>query len=111
MWKRLYLLQKCFNRKFCLMTTPSHSKYVPATSSEEAERKYNHYKTKDPLPEVDPALLNSSDVYAYICLTGIVFPFTNDETLKKKLKPASYNIDLLGTISYIDDTGERINKE
>lgn len=55
-----------------------------------------------------PALLNSADIYDYARITGMICPFeTDEERLKTKLKPASYEIDFLGTVYLINDRGVR----
>jgi deoxycytidine triphosphate deaminase len=87
------------------MTISNYNDLSPATSDEEAEKRYNQYKSLDPLPKVDPALLNSGDAYDYICHAGIIYPFTDEETRKKKFKTASYEIDLLGSALFIDEKG------
>lgn len=78
----------------------------PATP-EEAQERFQYFEYIDPLPDVNPALLNSGDIFDYARITGMIWPFANEEgQLKKKLKPASYEIDFLGTVYFIDDQGE-----
>lgn len=77
----------------------------PATSDWDACQRYSKYKALDPLPEVDPALLNSGDAYDYICHAGIIYPFASTEDLTRKFKTASYEIDLLGRALFIDEKG------
>lgn len=74
----------------------------------EAEKRFRQYKSLDPLPEIPPALLNSGDIYDYARTTGMVFPFNNDPG-GKKLKSASYEIDFLGTVYWMD--GENYHEE
>jgi len=65
-----------------------------ASSDDEAAKRYEHWKTRDPFPdEIPPALLNSGDIADYVAATGMVHPFVPD---KRKLKSASYEVDLLG---------------
>ena len=89
------------------MTISNSSDLSPASSDEDAEERYNLCKSSDPLPDVDPALLNSGDAYEYICHAGIIYPFTDEDTRKKKFKTASYEIDLLGKAWFTDEKGER----
>lgn len=79
-----------------------------ANSDEDAERRFKDYATKDPLPDVAPALLNSADIRDYVAITGMLFPF-HPEPEKGKLKPASYEVDLLGEIIYWDEKGMKKN--
>jgi len=64
-----------------------------AKSDEEAEERYKKFKSNDPFPEIDPALLNSADFIDYVIATGMLFPFYLE---KAKIKPASYEISVLG---------------
>jgi deoxycytidine triphosphate deaminase len=67
----------------------------------EAQRKFEIYKSRDPFPEIVPALLNSADIYDYVAATGMIAPFYT-----KDLKSASYEIGILGTVIYWDENGE-----
>jgi len=71
-----------------------------AQSDEEAKRRFDIYKSKDPFPEILPALLNSADIFDYVAKTGMIYPFNPS---KEKLKSASYEIDLLGNVHLWDD--------
>jgi deoxycytidine triphosphate deaminase/cell division protein FtsL len=74
-----------------------------AQSDEEAEDRFQRFENDDPLREVPPALLNSGDILDYIRITGMVHPFrTEAEQLKRKLKPASLELDFLGEVFFID---------
>ena len=75
--------------------------------SDRAQERFVLYQTKDPFPDIPPALLNAKDIYHYARVAGIVHPFPHDDSvlLKKKLKPASYEIDFLGTVHYTDENG------
>ena len=68
-----------------------------AQSDDEAARQFATYKCTDPYPDIKPALLNSADIYDYVAATGMIYPFNPD-----KLKPASYEADLLGPVVYWD---------
>ncbi len=71
-----------------------------AQNDEEAKHRFSIYKSKDPFPEIPPALLNSADIFDYVAKTGMIYPFNPSET---KLKSASYEIDLFGEIHFWDD--------
>lgn len=82
-----------------------------------ADERFNKFHTIDPFPEIPPALLNENDIYNYCRITGMVFPFESEErVLNTKLKFASYEIDFLGDVHYVDDNDvykpppERIEK-
>ena len=69
---------------------------------DEAERRFNDYKSLDPFPEIIPSLLNSADIYDYVRVTGMLCPFD-----PKKLKSASYAVPILGTLIYWDEKGDK----
>lgn len=75
----------------------------PGTEAEAKLRFRNYYK-KDPLPHVEPALLNASDIVDYVRATGMIHPFYNDAV---HLKNASYEAAILGLCIYWDSTGKR----
>jgi deoxycytidine triphosphate deaminase len=74
-----------------------------AENDQEAERRFNEYKSKDPFPSVPPALLNSADIADYAATTGMIFPFEE----RDRLKSASYSIDMLGKCVYWDGRGNK----
>jgi deoxycytidine triphosphate deaminase len=75
-----------------------------AQSDEDAAKKAKQHGERDPLPDVDPALLNSSDVIEYIRLTGMVYPFDSSEKAQLDLfKTASYEGPLVGEMHWIDE--------
>jgi deoxycytidine triphosphate deaminase len=73
-----------------------------AVSDEEAANRFQLYQHDDPFCDfIPPALLNSADIYDYVRVTGMIFPFERDrEKLKReeKLKGASFEIDFLGDV-------------
>lgn len=71
-------------------------------SLEEAENRFKSFENADPLPDVPPALLNSADLSDYARITGMVYPF-----YEKKLKSASYEVEFLGTVHFVDENGNR----
>ncbi len=73
-----------------------------ANDDHEAERRFEEYKSKDPFPEIIPALLNSADIYDYVALTGMIYPFES-----QKLKSASYAVTILGKVVYWDDQNNK----
>ncbi|PXW88880.1 hypothetical protein C8R34_10626 [Nitrosomonas sp. Nm84] len=77
-------------------------KYEVAKDETEAKDRFKEFSSKDPLPEVRPALLNSGDIYDYARITSMVFPF-DENNEKKKLKSASYEIDFMGEVHYINE--------
>lgn len=80
----------------------NYSKYAVAKDETEAKDRFKEFSSKDPLPEVRPALLNSGDIYDYARITSMVFPF-DENNEKKKLKSASYEIDFMGEVHYINE--------
>lgn len=71
-----------------------------------AEDKYRTYKSKDPCPDVAPALLNSADIHDYIVATGMISPYFSD-----KRKSASYEVPLEGKIFYWDGGNQDCSQE
>lgn len=76
----------------------------------EAYKRFAEFSSKDPLPDIPSALLNSGDIYDYARITSMVFPFNGIDD-SEKLKPASYEIDFLGEIHYINEETDKIEKE
>jgi hypothetical protein len=88
------------------MSASLRSPPFPRTDAE-AEERFQEHRRLDPLQDVQPALLNAGDICDYARITGMIWPFPYTETaIKEKLKPASYEIDFLGTVHYVDDMGE-----
>ena len=75
-----------------------------AETEEEANRRYEIYKSSDPFPSIPPALLNSADISDYVSAAGMICPF---EDSKERLKSASYLVRMLGECVYWDDSGEK----
>jgi len=74
------------------------SQFDFAKDETEAKERFEEFSSKDPLPDIDPALLNSGDIYDYARITSMVFPFE-----RKKLKSASYEINFLGDVYYVNE--------
>src|SRR3954454_22632832 len=68
-----------------------------AVASTPAER-FEAWRSKDPFPEIRPALLNSADIIDYAEATGMIEPFRPN-----RVKSASYPIALLGDVIFWDD--------
>ena len=68
----------------------------------EAEKKYEKYKSLDPYPDIQPALLNSADIEDYVNTTGMIDPYYPD-----KLKSASYEAKIKGKCIYWDENGNK----
>ena len=79
-----------------------------AKSDEEAKEKSITFKNFDPYPKIQPALLNSADIAAYVKATSLIYPFQED-----RLKGASYDVPIKGKVVYWKylDTGEVRKKE
>jgi len=75
-----------------------------ATADDDAKRRFEEHHKKDPLPDVPPALLSASDIVDYVKLTGMIFPFHNDD---RHLKNASYEVSILGECLHWDADGSR----
>lgn len=72
----------------------------PTSDDEEAARQFAKTFNHDPYEKIPPALLNSSDIYNYVCATGMVCPF---ET--RRLKSASYAITIGEKVIFWDGSG------
>ena len=75
-----------------------------ASSNQDAADRYARFSTRDPYPDIKPALLNSADISDYVAATGMVWPYYEDQD---RLKPASYEVALLGECVFWDDVGIR----
>lgn len=72
---------------------PNYTNY--AISDKEAQERYDNWKKTDPYPNIEPALLNSADIKAYIKQTGMIYPFDENE-----LQSASYKVKIAGKVIY-----------
>ena len=83
---------------------------LPKTE-EEAKDRYKKYKDKDPYPKIEPALLNTVDIYKYVCTTGMIFPFypvsQDPKEDKKCLAGASYEVGIKGDVIYWNGKGDK----
>lgn len=76
---------------------------MSADSPESAEDRFQRWKDVDPFPSIGVGLLNSAQVADYVKATGMLDPFDSSEA---KLKPASYEVNLLGEYQYWDADGK-----
>jgi deoxycytidine triphosphate deaminase len=83
----------------------SISEHQQSKKEIEADKKFSFWQDKDPFPSIDSALLNSADIVNYVETTGMIYPFYPDKE-NEKLKPASYEINLLGLCVYWDENGK-----
>lgn len=60
-------------------------------NNNEAASRFKEYQSKDPFPDIPPALLNSADIEDYARETGMIYPFE-----PKDLKSGSYEVRLGG---------------
>lgn len=77
-----------------------------SSNSKEAKQRFEYYFKDDPFPDIQSALLNSADIYDYVRVTGMVWPFDPDPD-KGKLKSASYEVDFLGTLHLVNSDSGR----
>ena len=84
-----------------------------AASDEDAQARYERWRSCDPFPDIPSALLNSADLQDYVAATGMIDPFTPGTD---SLKPASYAIPLEGEVlfweeGFDEDSGKRSQRE
>lgn len=77
-----------------------------ALSDASATKRYEKWKTKDPFPNIQPALLNSADIKAYVKKTGMIYPFYEED-----LQGASYKVKIAGKILYWKYGDASLHKE
>lgn len=77
-----------------------------ALSDASAAKRYEKWKAKDPYPNVQPALLNSADIKAYVKKTGMLYPFYEED-----LQSASYKVKIAGKILYWQYDDKSLHKE
>lgn len=81
-------------------------------SSAEAEERFEIWRSNDPFPEIDPALLNSADLFDYIATTGMIYPLeVNPLKVDLTLKPASCGIHLGGKCIYWTYESKNLTEE
>lgn len=71
-----------------------------------AENRFINYRGMDPFIEIEPALLNSADIFRYECATGMIYPFYVED-----LKGASYEVRIKGRVIWWNKEGNKQEKE
>jgi deoxycytidine triphosphate deaminase/nitrogen fixation-related uncharacterized protein len=80
-------------------------------NDDEAKRRAEKWRHEDPFPGIDPALLNTADLFDYVATTGMIFPFEVDASNPSEaLKPASCGIRLAGEFVYWDSAEGKPSK-
>ena len=75
-------------------------------SDEEAKTLFEQAKSRDPLPFIPPALLNSSDIHEYATRTGMIAPYHEDY-----LKSSSYEVQLGNEVIYWNENNKKVHLE
>lgn len=87
------------------MSSPPFEDYPDfAKTDDEAARRFELTKSIDPFPDIQPSLLNSADVYDYVRMTGMLYPF---DASPKYLKSASYEAAISGQCIWWDAKGDQ----
>lgn len=71
----------------------------------EADQRYKKTFSNDPFPDIQPALLNSADIYNYVIETGMIFPF-----YPEKLAGASYEVAIGEKIVWWDEKKQKVKE-
>jgi len=74
-------------------------------SDDEANNRFRLAKETDPFAEIEDALLNSADIYDYVRMTGMLYPFHRDA-----LKSGSYEAAIRGRCIWWDQDGKHQEK-
>lgn len=70
-----------------------------SSSFSEAQNSYQVWKSLDPYPDIPPALLNSADIKDYVRVTGMIYPFHEED-----IKGATYSVRLKGLcVHFVED--------
>lgn len=77
---------------------PDYEQY--AATDAEAEERFQRTYNADPFPEIEPSLLNSADIFDYVRMTGMLYPFRPD-----KVKSASYEAAIGGRCIRWNESG------
>lgn len=73
---------------------------------EAAIAKYKTYRSLDPFPEIEAALLNSADVHDYILAVGMVFPYE-----EAQLNGVTLSLRVGDVAVYWDEKDQKIRKD
>ncbi len=79
---------------------------LASVTEEKAREKYLQFVTKDPFPQIQPALLNSADIYSYVEKIGMIHPFYPED-----LFGASYGVKVGEKIVWWDEDKEKRHEE
>ena len=71
------------------------------TSFSEAAALYQIWKNRDPYPDIPSALLNSADILDYVRVTGMIYPFHEED-----IKGATYSVRLKGMCVHFTEDSE-----
>lgn len=71
----------------------------------EAQERYEETYSKDPFPYIQPALLNSADIYNYVVSTGMIFPF-----YPENLAGASYEVAIGEKVVWWDEKKQKVRE-
>lgn len=88
------------------MGGPQTQALSPPASDGDAETLFQNAYSRDPLPGVGSFLLNSSDIYDYVCAAGMLYPFEESQ-----LKAASYAVRIGKKVIYWDGVGVCVDKD
>lgn len=80
---------------------------------DEAQARFERYRSKDPFPNIPPALLNSADLLDYIATAGMLWPYEiTPEGRDEWLKPASCAVACTGNVLRFgfDKESQRVTK-
>ncbi len=72
------------------------------TSPEEAAKRFEKTKERDPFPSIPPALLNSADIHDYIETTGMLYPYD-----PANLKSSSFEVEIGDKAFYWNEKGRK----
>lgn len=79
---------------------------LASVTEDMARDKYREFFAKDPFPNIQPALLNSADIYSYVEKTGMIHPF-----YPELLFGASYGVKVGEKIVWWDEDDEKRHDE
>lgn len=75
-------------------------------TEQDAKRRHLYFLSKDPFPNIQPALLNSADIYSYVATTGMIFPF-----YPENLSGASYDVAIGEKVIWWDEEKQTKHEE
>jgi len=79
-----------------------------AATKKDAEKRYEEHKDKDPFPEIDPALLSSAHIQAYIAKTGMIYPyFPSINKKEERITSASLTLTIGSEVLFWDNNNKQ----